>query len=89
MYTPYTESMIYSNIPVYDITIASFDEKDGLACFMCSFGDMMESHYFAESTEAMIGHIEAHVRKGDVIPQGLQEQLLADDLKNYSKPTSQ
>lgn len=81
--------MIYSNIPTYDVAIVSFDEKDGLACFMCNFGDMMESHYFAESTEAMLGHIDAHIRKGDVIPEGLKERLLADDSVNYSQPSSQ
>jgi hypothetical protein len=88
MVTPYTVFMIYSSIPTYDITIVSFDEKDGLACFMCNFGDMMESHYFADSTEEMLGHINAHTRKGDVIPQGLAEKLQADDSVNYSQPSS-
>jgi hypothetical protein len=80
--------MIYSNIPTYDITITSFDERDGLACFMCSFGDMLDSHYFADSTEEMIGHINAHTRKGDIIPEGLKERLLADDSVNYSQSSS-
>ena len=56
---------------------------------MCSFGDMMESHYFAESTEAMLGHVDAHIRKGDVIPEGLKEKLQADDSENYSQPSSE
>lgn len=81
--------MIYSSIPTHDVTIVSFDEGDGLACFMCSFGDMMESHYFAESTEAMLGHVDAHIRKGDVIPEGLKEKLQADDSENYSQPSSE
>lgn len=81
--------MIYSNIPAYDVSIMSFDDRDGLACFMCSFGDMMDSHYFADSTESMLGHIDAHVRKGDLIPEGLKEQLLADDQVNYSQPSGQ
>lgn len=81
--------MIYSNMPAFDVSIVSFDDRDGLACFMCSFGDMMESHYFADSTEAMLGHIDAHVRKGDLIPEGLKEKLLADDQENYSQPTAQ
>lgn len=81
--------MIYSSIPTYDITIVSFEERDGLACFMCSFGDMMDSHYFADSTEEMLGHIDAHIRKGDVIPEGLKAKLLEDDSANYSQSNPQ
>jgi hypothetical protein len=79
--------MIYCRIPQYDISISK-TEKRGLACFMCSFGDFIESHYFAPSTEEMVAHIEAHERVGAVIPQDLKERLLEDDSVNYSEPSS-
>ncbi len=55
---------------------------------MCRFGDFIEPAYFAPSTEEMIGHLEAHERTGDAIPQDLKERLLEDDTVNYSEPSS-
>jgi len=75
--------MIYCRVPQYDVSIAKTETR-GLACYLCSFGDFLESTYFAPSTEEMIGHIESHQRKGDLIPQDLKERLLEDDAVNYS-----
>lgn len=79
--------MIYSSIPQYDVSIVKTETK-GLACYMCSFGDFIESAYYAPSTEEMIGHIEAHERAGDLTPPDLKERLLEDDAVNYSEPSS-
>ena len=79
--------MIYCSMPQYDVSIVKTETK-GLACYMCNFGDFIEPAYYAPSTEEMIGHLGAHERKGDIIPQDLKERLLEDDAVNYSESSS-
>lgn len=52
---------------------------------MCSFGDFLEHHVFCESTEEMVGHLDAHRRVGDRMPEDIREKLLADDAVNFPK----
>jgi hypothetical protein len=73
--------MIYSTIPHYDVSVQA--SPRGVSCLMCSFGDMVETLFTAESTEEMIGHLEAHERKGDQIPPFIKQDLLNDDQTNY------
>ncbi len=60
-----------------------FASPKGLMCQMCSFGDMLESTFTAESTQEMIDHLKAHQRKGDRMPSTIFDELLADDAENY------
>lgn len=76
--------MVYSTIPQYDVYIL-MSEKKGLTCLMCSFGDFLEHHVFCESTEEMVGHLDAHRRVGDRMPEDIREKLLADDAVNFPK----
>jgi hypothetical protein len=73
--------MTYSSIPAYDVSIHR--TLKGVACIMCSFGDMLESNFLAESTEEMVGHLEAHQRKGDLVPDSIIDDLWRDDTLNY------
>ena len=83
----YTGVMIYCRIPEYDVTIAK-TETQGLACYLCSFGDMLDATYYAPSTEEMLGHLQAHSRVGSFMPPGLAGRLIADDAVNYLQPKS-
>lgn len=52
---------------------------------MCSFGDVMEPSWVAESTQEMVDHVAAHRRVGDRVPEDIDERLWADDKGNYPK----
>ena len=75
--------MIYSTIPQYDVSVHS--TQQGVACVLCTFGDMMEQAWFAESTQEMVDHLEAHRRAGDSVPEDVTERLWADNAANYPK----
>ena len=74
--------MNYSTIPSYDVYVAQYP-TGGVVCGFCSFGDLLESVFKAESTEEMLGHLKAHERKGDRVPEDIYERLTADDPQNY------
>ncbi len=59
------------------------DARGGVICTMCSFGDMIDSFYKAESTQEMVDHLKAHQKKGDSMPSDIFDQLWADDAENY------
>jgi len=75
--------MTYSKMPEHQVTIVP--SPRGLACLMCSFGDVMESNVVAESTQEMVDHVAAHRRVGDMLPADIEERLWADDAQNYPK----
>lgn len=75
--------MIYSQMPKYQVTVTS--SPKGVACLMCSFGDVLEQNVIAESTQEMIDHLIAHRRVGDLLPDDIEAQLLKDDKTNYPK----
>jgi hypothetical protein len=60
-----------------------FASPKGLMCQMCSFGDMLESTFSAESTQEMVDHLKAHQKKGDRMPSTIFDELWADDAENY------
>jgi hypothetical protein len=76
--------MGYSTIPQYDVSIHG--SQRGVACLLCSFGDMMERAWVAESTQEMVDHLESHRRVGDRVPEDITERLWADNAANYPKP---
>lgn len=78
--------MSYSSIPKFDVSIQR--TQRGVACVLCSFGDLLESTYVAESTEEMVGHVRAHERKGDLIPPTITDDLWRDDTINYPQGSS-
>lgn len=55
----------------------------GVVCQMCSFGDMIDSFFKAESTQEMVDHLKAHQKKGDSMPSTIFDNLWADDAENY------
>ena len=73
--------MIYAKLFADDINIIA--TTNGVMCQMCSFGDLMESNFLAESTQEMVDHVLAHAKKGDVFPSNLIDSLWADDATNY------
>lgn len=75
--------MMYSTIPQYDVSIHS--TQRGVACVLCIFADMMEHAWIAESTQEIVDHLEAHVRVGDRVPEGIVEALWRDNATNYPK----
>jgi hypothetical protein len=79
-------SMIYARIPEYDVYVFR-TEQGPVQCSLCSFGDMLEAYFRAESTQEMIDHLKSHERKGDTVPGQIYEQLLADDPTNYPPKT--
>ena len=78
--------MVYSTIPAHDVSIHA--TQRGLACLLCSFMDMMERAWVAETTQEMVDHLAAHKRIGDRMPEGIEEKLWADDAVNYPKRPS-
>ena len=82
--------MIYCKMPEYDVHIMR-NMQGQLGCYMCKFGDMIETVYHPESTQEMLDHIAAHDRAGDKVPLGILTQLVNDDETNFppkkSKPT--
>lgn len=55
----------------------------GVVCVMCSFGDMLETTYKAESTQEMVDHLAAHERAGDRVPERTIPELWRDDAENF------
>lgn len=74
--------MIYCKMPEYDVTVMR-NMQGQLGCYMCKFGDMLETVYHPESTQEMLDHLSAHDRAGDKVPLGLHTQLVNDDEKNF------
>jgi len=60
--------------------------KGGVACVMCSFGDMMETGFRAESTQEMVDHLAAHQKVGDLVPEHTVPDLWRDDALNFPAP---
>lgn len=77
--------MIYSKIPEFDVYVYR-TERGGVQCSLCSFGDLLEAYFLAESTQEMIDHLAAHRRKGDRMPDHIEDLLLQDTLINYPNP---
>jgi hypothetical protein len=75
--------MIYSTIPQYDVAIQA--SRRGLACVLCTFEDIMEHAWIAESTQEMVDHLEAHRRVGDKVPEDITEAVWRDNAANYPK----
>jgi hypothetical protein len=78
-------SMIYARIPEYDVYVFR-TESGPVQCSLCSFGDMLEAFFRAESTQEMVDHLKAHERKGDNIPGHIYDMLWTDDPTNYPLP---
>jgi uncharacterized protein Yka (UPF0111/DUF47 family) len=76
---------VYARIPEYDVYVFS-TSTGAVQCSLCSFGDLLEAYFKAESSQEMIDHLKAHERKGDKIPGAIYEQLLQDDAINYPLP---
>jgi hypothetical protein len=74
--------MIYARIPQSDVYVFR-TEAGPVQCSLCSFGDMLEAYFRAESTQEMVDHLKAHERKGDMVPSDIFEKLIADDANNY------
>ena len=77
--------MIYSKIPEFDVYVHQ-TERGGVQCSLCSFGDMLQAYFHAESTQEMIDHLAAHRKKGDRMPDHITDLLLQDDKTNYPHP---
>lgn len=60
----------------------------GVVCAMCSFGDMMEMTYKAESTQEMVDHLKAHEKVGDRLPATIFDDLWRDDAENFPGSSS-
>lgn len=73
--------MSYARFFADDVYV--YPTSKGVICQMCSFGDMLESSFLAESTQEMVDHLAAHQKKGDVMPSNIFDQLWADDAENY------
>jgi hypothetical protein len=69
-----SKSIIYSTIPLYDVFVYG-KPGEPLICYLCNFGDMMDVTFLAESIEEMIGHLRAHLNKGDILPTNIFEQI--------------
>ena len=74
--------MIYCKIPEYDVCVM-IGQSGRLGCFSCSFGDVMENVFLAESTQEMLDHLSSHERKGDNAPPDLHTRLVQDDQTNF------
>lgn len=79
------------------MSYARFGESDvyvyahvggGVVCALCSFGDMLESTYKAESTQEMVDHLKAHEKVGDFLPPTIFDDLWRDDAENFPAPPS-
>jgi hypothetical protein len=73
--------MAYARFFADDVYI--FASPKGVTCQMCSFGDMLETSFLAESTQEMVDHLKAHQKKGDRMPSTIFDELWADDAENY------
>lgn len=73
---------VYSRIPEHDVYVFKHP-LGGVACSLCSFGDLLEAIFRAESTQEMIDHLNAHERKGDRVPADIYENLRSTDAINY------
>jgi hypothetical protein len=73
--------MSYARFFADDVYV--FASPRGLTCQMCSFGDMLETSFLAESTQEMVDHLKAHQKKGDKMPSTIFDELWADDSENY------
>lgn len=73
--------MAYARFFADDVYV--YPTTNGVVCQMCSFGDMIESSFTAESTQQMIDHLKAHQKKGDSMPSTIFDELLKDDAENY------
>ena len=78
--------MSYSSIPKFDVSVQR--TQRGVACVLCSFGDLLEATYVAESTQEMVDHLNAHARKGDILPETIYDDLWRDDTTNYPQGSS-
>ena len=78
--------MMYAKIPQFDVAVQRTTK--GVACLMCSFGDLMEQTFIAESTQEMVDHLQAHTRKGDIIPDDIIDTLWEHDSVNYPQNPS-
>jgi len=75
--------MSYSRMPEHQVTIVP--SPRGVACLMCSFGDVMEANVVFESTQEAVDHLAAHRRVGDMLPDNIEALLWEDDAQNYPK----
>jgi len=76
--------MSYTQMFRDDVSI--YQSPHGLVCANCYFGDNVDSHYRAESTQEMIDHLKVHQNIGHIMPADLIDRLLADDPLNYPTP---
>lgn len=79
-----SESIIYSTMPLYDVFVYG-KPGEPLVCYLCNFGDMIDTVFTAESAEEMRGHLRAHINKGDILPPEIFEQIGVNAEVHYPK----
>jgi hypothetical protein len=78
--------MSYARFGEGDVYV--YSTGSGVVCVMCSFGDMLEDTFRAESTQEMVDHLAAHERAGDRIPARTVPDLWVDDPLNFPPASS-
>ncbi len=76
--------MSYARFGEGDVYV--YSTGSSVVCVMCSFGDMLEDTFRAESTQEMVDHLVAHERAGDRIPDRAIPDLWIDDHLNFPRP---
>jgi hypothetical protein len=76
------DSIIYSKMPQYDVFVYG-RPGEPIICYLCSFGDIMDSVFKAESTLEMEGHLKAHLNKGDILPSNIFDEISKNSQVHY------
>lgn len=78
--------MSYARFGEGDVYV--YSSGTGVVCVMCSFGDLLEDTFRAESTQEMVDHLKAHERAGDRVPARTIPDLWREDTINYPQGLS-
>lgn len=71
---------------VYIYMAAGYNKLICMGCRVLSIDAPLEmdgASFIANSTQEMIDHIAEHRKIGDLVPDGIEEDLIKDDSQNY------
>lgn len=71
------DTIIYSTMPDYDVSVFGRPGR-GYTCYLCQFGDMVDTVFIAESSTEMEGHLKAHLNVGHILPNDIFERIILD-----------
>ena len=93
--------MSYARFLDSDVYVFATSDSDGRPCIECCacqptgrevYNNLLGAYmpeilaYLAYSTADMIAHLRDHERRGDDVPDGIYDELWADDAVNFPLP---